>query len=39
MALRHGFKAEANRLAVQMRRELGLGPAYARPAMRSPMPP
>lgn len=27
MALRHGFKAEANRLAVQMRREVGLGPA------------
>lgn len=26
MALRHGFKAEANRLPVQMRRELGLGP-------------
>jgi len=27
MSLRHGFKAEANRLAVQMRRELGLHPA------------
>ncbi|TDT35163.1 uncharacterized protein DUF955 [Streptomyces sp. BK208] len=27
MSLRHGFKAEANRLAVQMRKELGLHPA------------
>ncbi|MFM9552642.1 ImmA/IrrE family metallo-endopeptidase [Streptomyces caniscabiei] len=27
MPLRHGFKAEANRLSVQMRRELGLHPA------------
>ncbi|MEV4032314.1 ImmA/IrrE family metallo-endopeptidase [Streptomyces umbrinus] len=27
MSLRHGFKAEANRLAVQMRRELRLHPA------------
>ena len=27
MALRRGFKAEANRLAVEMRKEVGLGPA------------
>ncbi|MEY9967602.1 Zn-dependent peptidase ImmA (M78 family) [Streptacidiphilus sp. MAP12-16] len=27
MALRHGFKAEANRLAVQVRKELGIAPA------------
>ena len=27
MALRHGFKAEANRLAVQMRKELGIAPS------------
>ncbi|MFG2448312.1 ImmA/IrrE family metallo-endopeptidase [Streptomyces sp. NPDC048512] len=31
MALRHGFKAEANRLAVQVRRELGLHAAAALP--------
>ncbi|MFJ7082840.1 ImmA/IrrE family metallo-endopeptidase [Streptomyces griseus] len=29
MALRHGFKAEANRLAVQVRKELGLHAAAA----------